>query len=92
MAIHEHSRPKLAAKARLRFDRREQRFMLLFPERGLLLNDTAIEILQCCTGQCTIEMIVDILAAKHPALPYDSISNDVVTFISQLQLRGLIKG
>lgn len=92
MAIHEHSRPKLAAKARLRFDRREQRFMLLFPERGLLLNDTAIEILQCCTGQCTIEMIVDILAAKHPTLPYESISNDVVTFISRLQLRGLIKG
>ena len=92
MAIHEHSRPKLAAKARLRFDRREQRFMLLFPERGLLLNYTAIEILQCCTGQCTIEMIVDILAAKHPALPYESISNDVVTFISRLQLRGLIKG
>jgi pyrroloquinoline quinone biosynthesis protein D len=92
MAIHEHSRPKLAAKARLRFDRREQRFMLLFPERGLLLNDTAIEILQCCTGQCTIEMIVDILSAKHPGLPYESISNDVVTFISRLQLRGLIKG
>jgi len=92
MAILEHSRPKLAAKARLRFDRREQRFMLLFPERGLLLNDTAIEILQCCTGQCTIEMIVDILAAKHPGLPYESISNDVVTFISRLQLRGLIKG
>jgi hypothetical protein len=37
-------------------------------------------------------MIVDILAAKHPALPYESISNDVVTFISRLQLRGLIKG
>jgi coenzyme PQQ biosynthesis protein PqqD len=92
MAIHEHSRPKLAAKARLRFDRREQRFMLLFPERGLLLNDTAIEVLQWCTGHCTIEMIVDILAAKHPALSYESISNDVVTFISRLQSRGLIKG
>ena len=38
MAIHEQSRPKLAAKARLRFDRHEQRFLLLYPERGLLFN------------------------------------------------------
>jgi coenzyme PQQ biosynthesis protein PqqD len=81
----------LAAKARLRFDRREQCFMLLYPERGLLLNDTAIEILQCCTGQFTIEMIVNILSAKHPAFPCELISSDAVTFISQLQSRGLIE-
>lgn len=65
--------------------------MLLYPERGLLLNDTAIEILQCCTGRCTIEMIVNILSAKHPAFPHELISNDVMTFMSRLQSRGLIE-
>ena len=90
-AIHEHSRPKLAAKVRLRFDRREQRFMLLYPERGLQLNDAATEVLQCCTGHYTIEMIVDALSAKHPEFPRELISNDAVTFIAQLQSRGLIE-
>ena len=31
------SRPRLAAKARLRWDRKDERFMLLYPERGLVL-------------------------------------------------------
>jgi coenzyme PQQ biosynthesis protein PqqD len=90
-AIHGESRPKLAAKTRLRIDRRKRRFMLLYPERGLLLNDTAVEILECCTGQFTIDMIVDILSARHPEFPRKLISNDAVTFLSQLQSRGLIE-
>jgi hypothetical protein len=65
--------------------------MLLYPERGLQLNDAAIEVLQCCTGHYTIEMIVDTLSAKHPEFPRELISNDAVTFIAQLQSRGLIE-
>ena len=32
------SRPRLAAKARLRYDRKSSRYMLLYPERGLVLT------------------------------------------------------
>jgi hypothetical protein len=34
--------PRLAAKARLRWDNVEKRHMLVFPEAALLLNETAL--------------------------------------------------
>ena len=39
-------RPRLAGKARLRFDRKGERYMLLYPEKGLVLNDTATAIVK----------------------------------------------
>jgi pyrroloquinoline quinone biosynthesis protein D len=91
-AIQPYSRPKLAGKVRLRFDRHEQRFLLLYPERGLLLNGTASEILQLCTGQFTIDTIVTRLSSRHTSSSRGVISNHVLRFLSQLQSRGLIEG
>jgi pyrroloquinoline quinone biosynthesis protein D len=92
IAIQPCSRPKLAGKVRLRFDRHEQRFLLLYPERGLLLNGTASEILQLCTGQFTIETIVTMLSSRHTASSPEVISSHVLCLLSQLQSRGLIEG
>jgi len=52
------SRPQLAPKARLRFDRLSGGYLLLYPERGLALNPTAASTLQLCTGEFTVEGIV----------------------------------
>ena len=90
-AIHEQSRPKLAAKARLRFDRHAQRFLLLYPERGLLLNGAAADILHSCTGGVTIESIVGMLSSRDPATPRELIASQVLHFLSGLQSRGLIE-
>jgi Coenzyme PQQ synthesis protein D (PqqD). len=49
--ISTESRPRLASKARLRFDRKSSRYMLLYPERGLVLNPTAADVLQRCDGR-----------------------------------------
>ena len=46
----QHSRPTLTRKARLRFDRISGEYLLLSPERGLILNGPASEILRLCTG------------------------------------------
>ena len=46
-------------RSRLRFDRSPTRFMLLYPERGLVLNPTAADIVQRCTGERTVAAIVD---------------------------------
>jgi coenzyme PQQ biosynthesis protein PqqD len=81
----------LAGKVRLRFDRYEQRFLLLYPERGLLLNAAASEILQLCTGQFTIDTIVTRLVSRHPSSSGEAISTHVLCFLSQLQSRGLIE-
>jgi pyrroloquinoline quinone biosynthesis protein D len=91
-AIQACSRPKLAGKVRLRFDRLEQRFLLLYPERGLLLNEAASEILQLCTGKLAIDTIVAVLSSRHASSSRDAITNHVLCFLSELQLRGLIEG
>ena len=57
------SRPRLAAKARLRYDRQEARYLLLYPERGLALNGTALDVVRLCTGERTVAGIVDAAGA-----------------------------
>jgi pyrroloquinoline quinone biosynthesis protein D len=91
IGIHEQSCPKLASKALLRFDRYEQRVLLLYPERGLLLNEAASDVLRLCNGKVTIGTIVNVLFKTYPASAPDDILNDVLAFLSQLHSRGLIE-
>ncbi len=59
-----NQRPTLSPIARLRFDAQTQSYVLLSPERGLLLNDSASQIVQRCNGQLTIaEIASEVLAA-----------------------------
>jgi coenzyme PQQ biosynthesis protein PqqD len=74
------SRPRLSAKARLKYDRIANATMLLYPEHGLLLNDSATAILRSCDGR-TIGEIASALAA-----PVD----DVLAFLATLAERGLV--
>jgi pyrroloquinoline quinone biosynthesis protein D len=83
------SRPRLATKARLKWDRHANQHMLLYPERGLLLNDSAAAILQLCDGQSTVEQIARTLAEKSGgAAP--KIEADVLTFVATMLERGLV--
>jgi coenzyme PQQ biosynthesis protein PqqD len=84
-------RPRLAPKARLRFDRKSQRYMLLYPERGLVLNATASDVLQLCTGEHTIEAIVDHLVAKYGTQPRESVERQVQAFLATMAERGLVR-
>ena len=59
------ARPTLASKVRLRWDRRAEKYMLLYPERGLVLNATGADIVQLCTGEHTVGGIVTQLAGKY---------------------------
>src|SRR5678815_3767338 len=60
------ARPRLAPKARLKYDRFSGRYLLLFPETGWLLNGTGMELLQLCDGRHTLGMILDVLARRYP--------------------------
>jgi coenzyme PQQ biosynthesis protein PqqD len=57
------SGPRLAAGARLRWDRIDGQYLLLYPERGLALNESAAAILRLCDGSRTIDDIVSELVA-----------------------------
>jgi coenzyme PQQ biosynthesis protein PqqD len=59
------SRPRLAAKVRLRYDRKAERYMLLYPEKGLVLNPTAADVAQLCTGEHTVRAIAAQLASRY---------------------------
>jgi pyrroloquinoline quinone biosynthesis protein D len=82
--------PKLARRARLRFDEREQKHMILYPERGLVLNASAAAIVQLCDGTRTIEEIVAALADGADA-PRERVDGDVRSLIARLSDKGLVE-
>ena len=84
------SRPRLAAKARLRYDRKSSRYMLLYPERGLVLNPTAADVVRLCTGELTVDAIVEQLAGKYSSQPREALELEVMTFLGRLAERGLV--
>jgi len=89
--ISADSRPRLAAKARLRYDRQSQRYMLLYPERGLALNPTAAEILKLCTGEHTVAAIVARLVETYANQSPDVVEREVLVFLGAMMDRALVK-
>lgn len=89
--ITAESRPTLAAKARLRWDRQASRYMLLYPERGLVLNPTAADVVQLCTGEHTVSAIVQQLTLKYASEAPENVEREVLILLERLASRGLIK-
>ncbi|MBI3780246.1 MAG: pyrroloquinoline quinone biosynthesis peptide chaperone PqqD [candidate division NC10 bacterium] len=85
-------RPRLAPRARLRWDEVEKRYMLVFPEAALMLNETAPEILKLCDGEHTIEGIVDSLVQRFAGIERKTIEEDVTSFVARIRARGLLEG
>ena len=84
-------RPRLAAKARLRWDAVEKKHMLVFPEAALMLNDSAAAILKLCDGERVVEQIVDALVEQFTGADRSVIANEVTVLLSRLQTRGLLE-
>jgi coenzyme PQQ biosynthesis protein PqqD len=89
--ISTESRPRLAAKARLRFDRNAQQYLLLYPERGLALNPTAAAVLELCTGEHTVEAIIERLVETYRTEPRGVLEREVLAFLRTMADRGLVK-
>lgn len=85
------SGPRITQKARLKWDGRENRFLLLYPERGLALSDTAAQILQLCDGAHSVDAIVDELSRTRPNTDRDTILGDVTSFLDQMRKRGIVR-
>jgi len=88
--ISSDTRPKIASKARLRYDRKTDRTMLLYPEKGLVLNPTAAEIAKLCTGEHSVSDIVARLAAQY-GKDAATIESEVTKFLTALSERGLLQ-
>lgn len=83
-------RPRLAAKARLQYDRHANRHMLLYPEKGLALNATATEIVKLCNGELTVEEMISNLAARYDGSSTETLEKEVFGFLEALRTRGLL--
>lgn len=86
------ARPKLASKARLRWDKREQKFLLVYPERGLLLNETASAIVRLLDGERTVDEIVQALKGELRGGVPEDLGDEVQRFLERLRERGLLEG
>jgi pyrroloquinoline quinone biosynthesis protein D len=84
-------RPRLASRARLKFDPIAQQEMLLFPEAALALNETGAAIVRLCDGARSINEIVDQLSKKYDKADRDALSREVMDFLATIRARGLLQ-
>jgi pyrroloquinoline quinone biosynthesis protein D len=84
----EAARPRLLAKARLRYDDVRQRHVLLLPERAVMLSATAAEILQLCDGARTGAELVETLERRYPGA---KLRGDVAEFLGEAVKRRWIE-
>jgi pyrroloquinoline quinone biosynthesis protein D len=82
--------PKLARKARLRHDGLSGATFLLYPERGLRLNDSAAAILALCDGHRSMAEIARLVSAGSGVASPDA-EKDVAGFLDRLAQRGLLE-
>ena len=84
-------RPRLASRARLKFDPIAQQEMLLFPEAALALNETGAAILRLCDGSRSISEIVDQLSKTYDNADRDALTREVMDFLATIRTRGLLQ-
>lgn len=83
------SRPRLARGSRLRWDEARQSWVVLAPERVILLDETAHEIVRRCDGSATVAEIVADLARSFEAEPGE-VEADVVALIDDLTAKRIL--
>ncbi|HEX4514360.1 MAG TPA: pyrroloquinoline quinone biosynthesis peptide chaperone PqqD [Polyangiaceae bacterium] len=82
--------PKLASRARLRWDEREKAHMIVYPERGLVLNATAAEIVKLCDGTRTEADIVMTLSSGANETR-ETIERDVHALLERLRDKRVVE-
>ena len=91
MNVGDEWRPRLAARARLKFDPIAKQEMLLFPEAALALNQTGAAILKLCDGMKTTTEIVEELSNEFRATDRDALTREVIEFLDTIRARGLLQ-
>lgn len=82
--------PRLSTRARLKWDRVGNRHLLLYPERGIALSESAAAILKLCDGDHSVDAIVEEMVRTHTAADAELVRRDVVALLEAMGRRGLI--
>ncbi len=83
-------KPKLAPKTKLRLDPKTGKYLLLYPEKGLLLNPTGAAILKLCNGEQSLSAIIAALALEFQS-EAAVLEPEVLGFVQGLLDRGLLQ-
>jgi coenzyme PQQ biosynthesis protein PqqD len=83
-------KPKLAPKTKLRLDPKTGKYILLYPEKGLLLNPTGAAILKKCDGEQSLSAIIAALAIEFHG-DAEALRPEVLGFVQGLLDRGLLQ-
>ena len=81
--------PRWGRGVRLRFDKARQVWILMAPERVLMPDGVALDIMKRIDGERTVAAVVDELAEEYLA-EEDEMSREVVAFLQDLTDRGLV--
>ncbi len=79
--------PKLSRRFRLQYEEAQSRWVLLYPEGMVQLNDSAAEILKRCDGERSLAAIVEELETAFNA---QDLKPQVVSLLEEGQRRGWI--
>ena len=79
----------LAPHIVFRFDETRQRWIMMAPERLMLPDEQAVEILKLVDGQASVGAIVDVLAERYQA-PREEIAGDVTEMLQDLADKGCL--
>jgi pyrroloquinoline quinone biosynthesis protein D len=81
---------RLARHIVFRFDETRQRWIIMAPERLMLPDEQAVEILKLVDGTTGVGAIVDALATRYTAAPRELIAKDVTTMLQDLADKGVL--
>ncbi|MFN3630377.1 MAG: pyrroloquinoline quinone biosynthesis peptide chaperone PqqD [Casimicrobiaceae bacterium] len=81
-------RPRLARQFRLQFEPVQQRWVLLYPEGMVQLNESASEILRRCDGTRTV---VELVTELEHAYDTSGIGPEIEALLAEGQRRGWIE-
>jgi pyrroloquinoline quinone biosynthesis protein D len=87
--VRDQAVPALARGVKLRFDKARDAWVLLAPEKVLMPDQVAVEILKRCDGKASVTEIVEDLVVAFSA-DRDQVATDVRSFLQDLADKGLL--
>ena len=83
---------RLAPHIVFRFDETRKRWIMMAPERLMLPDEQAVEILKLVDGKTSVGGIVDVLAGRYDQAPRELIAKDVTAMLQDLADKGCLAG
>lgn len=88
--LTESSVPRMPRHVKLRFDETRSAWVLLAPERVLLPDEIAVEVLKRCDGAASLGVIIDDLARSYSA-ERAVVAQDVTALLQDLADKGMLE-